>query len=84
MTPAVRPAVTALGIGLAPLASTVVVIPWVTNDMRVMLLLGAVSPFGGAFWMGSRRGGSGPTRKDVASFVIGIVIWDAPRRGVVL
>ena len=35
-------AVLALGIGLATAATTVAVILWVTNDMRLMLLLGAV------------------------------------------
>ncbi len=48
----------ALGIGLATAATTVAVILWVTNDMRLMLLLGAVGLFGGALWAGSsRRGG---------------------------
>jgi thiol-disulfide isomerase/thioredoxin len=43
---------------LATTATTVAVILWITNDMRLMLLLGAVGLFGGAVWAGScRRGG---------------------------
>jgi peroxiredoxin len=57
MTSSVWTAASALAIGLATAATTVAVILWVTNDMRLMLLLGAVGLFGGALWAGSRRRG---------------------------
>ena len=57
MTTSVRSAALALAIGVATTATTVAVILWVTNDMRLMLLLGAVGLFGGALWAGSRRRG---------------------------
>ena len=57
MSSRVRTALLALGLGIAVAAAIPVVVLWVTNDMRWLLLLGAVGLFGGALWLGGRRGG---------------------------
>ena len=58
VTRSIWTAASALAIGVATAATTVAVILWVTNDMRLMLLLGAVGLFAGALWAGGRRRGS--------------------------
>ena len=73
MTPAVKSAALALAIGLATTATAVAVILWVTNDMRLMLLLGAVGLFGGALWVGSRRRGGSTITQQTAKNVF---LWN--------
>ena len=57
MTSRVRTALLALGLGIAVAAAIPALVLWVTNDMRWVLLLGAAGLFGGALWLGGRRGG---------------------------
>jgi peroxiredoxin len=44
-------------LGIAIAAAIPAMVLWVTNDMRWVLLLGVVGLFGGALWLGGRRGG---------------------------
>jgi thiol-disulfide isomerase/thioredoxin len=53
----VRTALLALGLGIAVAAAIPVMVLWVTNDMRWVLLLGVVGLLGGALWLGGRRDG---------------------------
>lgn len=57
MSSRVRTALLALGVGIAIAAAIPAMVLWVTNDMRWVLLLGVVGLFGGALWLGGRRGG---------------------------